>query len=61
MVCSGFGIQRNADGEGVKLDNMLSLRVGDDKDKWQEAAKKDGFKSLGTWIKWVVAKYLNSK
>lgn len=37
----------------------IHIRLNEDKEKWIKAAEKDGFKSLGTWIKWVVSNYLN--
>jgi len=37
------------------------IRLGEKKDEWIAAARRDGFEKLGTWIKWVIETYLRRK
>jgi hypothetical protein len=38
-----------------------SMRLGDEKEDFKAAAKRDGFKSLATWMKWLARKRIQEQ
>lgn len=39
----------------------FQMRLGDEKESWVAAAKRDGFSKLATWIKWLVQNHISKK